>query len=217
MNRFHLALFAAIILFSFPSNTKAQFVKKIQWDISLGFSQVGSKPVTTIDGTPEDLGSGNLGLANSSLWYNLNRKMSIGLNAGVMSNFPSYDTEPDATGGTRDVRYTGFNVGLSAKYHFFDKKRFKAFAYTTVDQYFNELRTPTYFRIYDPSNTDNYTIHYHSRKITFQNSLGASLGVGFSTFLSKGFGLTLTGGYHNNNYYKGSIVKVGVFFAFINS
>jgi hypothetical protein len=134
-----------------------------------------------------------------------------------MSNFPSFDTATNTTDGKKDVRYTGFNVGLSAKYHFFDKKRFKAFAYTTVDRYFNELRTPTYFRIYDPSNTDNYTIQYHTRKTTFENSLGTSFGVGFSTFLSKGFGFTLSGGYHNNNYYKGSIVKLGFFFAFINS
>lgn len=206
----------AIVAFAFSVPSFGQFVKKYQWDISFVVSETASKPIPTPDGSLFDVGNGHIAGANTAFWYNLNRKVSIGINGGILSNFPSFDNVNDDD-VTKNIRYTGFSVGLSGKYNFFDKKRIKAFAMVSANQFFNELRTPTYFRIYDPGDTESYTYHYHGRKVSFQNSLGGSLGVGATAYLSKSFGLTISTGYQNNNYYKGPWGNLGFSFSFVNN
>lgn len=216
MYRFVSGFLLAMLLAVTPNPLHAQFLKKYQWDfLTLGVSQAASKSIPTPDGINEDIGSGNLVVASTTFWYNINRNISVGINGGVLSNFPMFETTHHGVGGTKDIRYTGFSSGLSGKYIFFDKKRIKAFGYGGLTYTIGEALVPTYIKVYDPADNSFYYL-YHNREQKYYNTTGANLGIGATTFFSKGFGMNFMVGYQNNGYYKGPYFGFGFFGAFIN-
>jgi hypothetical protein len=216
MNRYLTFVLLATILLVAHTSSHAQFLKKYQWDfLTLGVSQAASKTIPTPDGTPEDIGNGKMVMANTTLWYNINRNISVGVNGGILSNFPMFETTHEGIGGTKDIRYNGFSSGLSGKYIFFDKKRIKTFGFGGVTYTIGEAMVPTYIKVYKPADNSFYYI-YHNREQKFYNSMGANLGVGATTFFSKGFGMNFILGYQNNGYYKGPYFNLGFFRAFKN-
>ena len=216
MNRFFSFFWVTIITIVTPTQSHAQFLKKFQWDfLTLGFSQAASKPIPTVDGTIHDIGNGELAMINTALWYNIDRKISVGVNAGILSNFTMFDRSEGIIIEPNDVRYNGFSMGISGKYIFFDKKWIKAFGQGGLNYTIGQALVPTYIKVYNPSDNSFY-YHYHNRREAYYNSIGANLGVGASTFFSKGFGMNFILGYQNNNYYKGSYFNLGFFVAFIN-
>jgi hypothetical protein len=213
-------LFLLVILA--PVNLKAQFVKKIQWDfLTVGAQKAGSKTIPTPDGTPEEIGDGVVAMASTAIWYNVNRKVSIGITGEISSNFlfySFYDDERyfDTSVGSKQVRYTGYSAGVAAKYHFLDKKRLKAYGFTGINYFIHETWVPTYIYVYSPTDYNDFTIRYHSRRKALHNSLGGKVGVGLTAFFSKGFGMNFDAGYQNSGYYKGPTFNMGFFVAFIN-
>ncbi|HPQ35856.1 MAG TPA: hypothetical protein PK563_15285 [Tenuifilaceae bacterium] len=199
---------ATLVLFFIPSVSNAQFVKKFQWDFSGGALKAASKVIPTVEGGTHEIGDGIVLMGSTNIWYNVNRKISAGINFGLMSNvlFEGDDYSPD-------VSYVGFSGGFSAKYNFFDKKSIKAYGFTNLNFNIHSASIASYYRVYSDG---SYTIKYYDRDEDFFGSLGGDFGVGLSTFFSKGFGMNFTLGYQNNCFYKGPAANLGFFIAFIN-
>ena len=216
MRKYFSYIFMLAATIAATSNAQAQFVKKYQWDfLTLGFLQAASKPIPTVDGTTHDIGNGELAMINTALWYNIDRKISVGITGGFLSNFTMFDRSEGILIEPKDVRYNGFSTGISGKYIFFDKRWFKAFGHGGVGYTFGHTLVPTYIKVYNPADNSFYYL-YTNRQVKYYNSMGVNFGVGATTFFSKGFGMNFILGYQNNGYYKGPYFNLGFFAAFKN-
>jgi hypothetical protein len=191
-------------------------VKKAQWDFTWGGLSSSSKVIATPKGGTIDIGSIPLACASSTFWYNINRYISIGLQAGAMTNAIFLSSELNQDGVPKGIHYNSFNLGAYGKYHFFERKGFKAFASAGINHNFHISWVPTYYQLYNPPTFTSFTYKFKGTKQQTSTSLGGDFNLGMTTHFSRGFGMTFQGGYLNNSYYKGPHVNIGFFFAFIN-
>jgi hypothetical protein len=211
-----IRLFILAISISVAIPLKAQFVKKAQWDFTWGGLSSSSKVIDTPAGGTIDIGSIPLGCTSSTFWYNITRNISAGLQSGAMTNAIFLSTELNQDGVPKGIRYDGFHFGAFGKYHFFERKGFKAFTSAGLTHTFHISWVPTYYQLYNPPTFTSSTYKFKGTKKQTSTSLGGDFRLGITTHFSRGFGMTFQGGYLNNSYYKGPHASIGFFFAFIN-
>jgi len=195
-----LILVIAIIL-AIP--LKAQFVNKAQWDFTWGGLSSSNKMIDTPAGETIDIGSIPLGCGSSTFWYNITRNISAGVQAGAMTNAIFLSTELNQDGVPNGIRYDGLNIGTFGKYHFFERKGFKAFASAGLTRTYHIYWVPTYYQLYNPPTFTSFTYKFRGTRRQTSSSLGGDFRLGITTHFSRGFGMTFQGGYLNNSYYKG--------------